>query len=81
MTAASITIEPMQAKYNPQVGRLLVQGFGGKFQCLTNMNDGELALFFEKLLDHFPADPASQRMVARQDGEAIGTISIKWKSE
>ncbi|GMX65336.1 hypothetical protein Elgi_46060 [Paenibacillus elgii] len=80
MTAASITIEPMQAKYNPQVGRLLVLGFGGKFQNMTSMSDGELALFFEKLLDHFPADPASQR-IALQDGEAIGTISIKWKSE
>ncbi|WP_088834664.1 GNAT family N-acetyltransferase [Paenibacillus tyrfis] len=81
MTAAPITLEPMQAKYNPQVGRLLVLGFGGKFQNLTNMNDGELALFFEKLLDHFPPDPVSQRMVATQDGEVIGTISVKWKSE
>lgn len=81
MTAASITIEPMQAKYNPQVSRLLVQGFGGKFQNLTSMNDGELALFFEKLLDHFPVDPASQRMVALQEGEVIGTISVKWKPE
>ncbi|KPV56683.1 acetyltransferase [Paenibacillus sp. A3] len=81
MTAAPVTIEAMQAKYNPQVGRLLVLGFGGKFQNLTNMNDGELALFFEKLLDHFPTNPASQRMVALQEGEVIGTISIKWKSE
>ncbi|MCM3269742.1 GNAT family N-acetyltransferase [Paenibacillus elgii] len=81
MTAAPITIEPIQAKYNSQVSRLLVQGFGRKFQNLTSMSDGELALFFEKLLDHFPADPASQRMVALQDGEVIGTISIKWKPE
>lgn len=79
--AAPITIEPMQAKYNPQVSRLLVHGFRGKFRHLTNMSDDELALFFEKLFDRFPAKPASQRMVALQDGAVIGTISIKWKSE
>lgn len=71
----------MQAKYNPQVGRLLVHGFRGKFQNLTNLNDDDLALFFEKLFEHFPIEPASQRMVALQDGEVIGTISIKWKHE
>ncbi|KOY14771.1 GNAT family N-acetyltransferase [Paenibacillus xylanivorans] len=81
MTTAPITIEPMQAKYNLQVGRLLVHGFRGKFQNLTNMNDDDLALFFEKLFEHFPTEPASQRMVALQDGEVIGTISIKWKPE
>jgi ribosomal protein S18 acetylase RimI-like enzyme len=81
MTIAPITIEPMQSKYNPQVGRLLVHGFRGKFQHLTNLNDDDLALFFEKLFDHFPKEPASQRMVALQEGEVIGTISIKWKAE
>ncbi|SCW33254.1 Acetyltransferase (GNAT) family protein [Paenibacillus tianmuensis] len=81
MTVAPITIEPMQAKYNPQIGRLLVHGFRGKFQKLTNRNDDDLALFFEKLLDHFPAEPASRRMVALQEGEVIGTIAIKWKPE
>lgn len=81
MTAAPITIEPMQSKYNPQVGRLLVHGFRRKFQNLTNMNDDDLALFFEKLFEHSPTEPASQRIVALQDEEVIGTISIKWKPE
>jgi len=81
MIAAPITIEPMQVKYNPQVGRLLVHGFYGKFQHLTNMNDEDLALFFEKLFDQFPTEPASQRMIALQEGEVIGTLSIKWKAE
>ncbi|MCP3775056.1 GNAT family N-acetyltransferase [Paenibacillus sp. MZ04-78.2] len=81
MTVAPITIEPMQAKYNPQISRLIVHGFRGKFQKLVNKNDDELALFFEKLFDHFPTEPASQRMVALQEGEVIGTISIKWKPE
>lgn len=81
MTAAPITIEPMQAKYNPQVGRLLVHGFRGKFQKLTSMNDIDLSLFFENLFEHYPTELASQRMVALQDGEVIGTISIKWKPE
>jgi hypothetical protein len=48
MTATPITIEPMQAKYNPQIGRLLVHGFRGKFHPLTNMIDDDLALFFQK---------------------------------
>ncbi|WP_255505002.1 GNAT family N-acetyltransferase [Lysinibacillus sphaericus] len=76
-----ITIEPMEPKYNPQVSRLYVHAFRGKFQTLTNMNDGDLALFFEKLFACTPIDPASQRMVALQDGEVIGTISIKIKLE
>lgn len=80
MNAARITIEPMQAKYNPQVGRLLVHGFRGKFQHLTNMSDEDLALFFEKLLEHIPAEPASRRIVALQEGEVIGTLSIKWNA-
>lgn len=79
MITAPITIELMQAKYNPQVSRMLVHGFRGKFQTLTNMNDDDLALFFEKLFEHFHTEPSSQRMVALQDGEVIGTISIKWK--
>ncbi|CAH8770819.1 GNAT family N-acetyltransferase [Paenibacillus dendritiformis] len=80
MNAARITIEPMQAKYNPQVGRLLVHGFRGKFQHLTNMSDEDLALFFEKLLEHIPAEPASRRIVALEEGEVIGTLSIKWNA-
>lgn len=80
MTATPITIEPMQTTYNAQVGRLLVHGFRGKFQNLTNMNDDDLALFFKQIFDLFPTEPASQRMVALQDGEVIGTISIKWKA-
>lgn len=81
MTVLSITIEPMQAKYNGPVSRLLVHGFRGKFLKLTNMNDDDLALFFEKLFEHFPTEPGSQRMVALQDGEVIGSMSIKWKPE
>ncbi|MBE9914115.1 GNAT family N-acetyltransferase [Paenibacillus donghaensis] len=81
MTVMPITIEPMQAKYNSQVGRLLGHGFRGKFQHLTNMSDDDLALFFAKLFDLFPIESASQRMIALQDGEVIGTLSIKWKAK
>ncbi|MCR8842480.1 GNAT family N-acetyltransferase [Paenibacillus sp. SC116] len=76
-----ITIEPMQVKYNSQVSRLLVHVFRGKFQHLTTMSDDDLALFFEKLFEHLPTDPAHQRMIALQDGEVIGTISVKWRGE
>jgi len=82
MTATEpIALEPMQAKYNPQASRLLVHGFRGKFQHLTNKSDDELALFFERLLDRYPTEPASLRMVAVQDGVAVGTISVKWRSD
>lgn len=74
-----ITIEPMQARYNRQVGRLLAQAFHGKFQMLTNMNEGDLALFFEKLLEYVPTEPSTQRVVALQQGEVIGSIAMKWK--
>ncbi|MFL1673210.1 GNAT family N-acetyltransferase [Paenibacillus dendritiformis] len=80
MTASRITIEPMQAKYNPQVSRLLVHGFRGKFQHLTNLSDEDLAHFFKKLFDQIPAEPASRRIVALQEGEVIGTLSIKWNA-
>lgn len=67
MTMSPITIEPMHAKYNPQVGRLTVQGFRG----LTNMKGDELAFLFEWLLDHFPTEAGSQRMVALQEGKVL----------
>lgn len=76
-----ISIEPMQAKYNAQVSRLLVYGFGDKFRTLMNIGDDELALFFEHLLEHFPPEPASQRLVALQDGEVVGTLSFKRKPD
>lgn len=81
MTIAPLIIEPMQAKYNHQVSRLLVHGFRGKFQPLTNLPDDTLALFFEKLFDQFPAEPASQRMIALQAGEVVGSLCIKGKAE
>ena len=76
--ATPITIESMHERYNAQVSRLLVHGFRGKFQALTKMNDDELSLFFEKLFDQFPIEPATQRMVAILDGNVVGSISIKW---
>lgn len=79
MSAAPITIELMQTPYNQPVGRLLAQAFQGKFLNRSNRSEGNLAQCFHMLLDYFPAEPFSQRMVALQQGEVIGTISIKWK--
>ncbi|UVI30254.1 GNAT family N-acetyltransferase [Paenibacillus spongiae] len=81
MSAAPLTIEQMQMKYNAQVSRLLVQGFRGKFQSLTNMKDDDLALFFEKLLDHYPHEPFGRRMVVLLEGIVVGTMSIQWKGD
>lgn len=80
MNVSPITLEPMQAKYNQPVSRLLVESFRNKFQPLTKMSDSELARCFEILLHHFPDEPASQRAVAVQNGEVVGTLSLKWKT-
>lgn len=79
MRAVPVTIEPMQARYNGQVGRLLAQAFQGKFQKLTGMSEDDLALCFEKLQEYMPTEPSTQRMVALQQGEVIGSIAVKWK--
>ncbi|WP_433944748.1 GNAT family N-acetyltransferase [Paenibacillus sp. SN-8-1] len=81
MGKVPITIEPMQAQYNGQVGRLLAQAFYGKFQMLTSMNEDDLALFFEQLLEYVRAEPSTQRMVALHQGEVIGSIAIKWRPD
>ncbi|ASA25809.1 GNAT family N-acetyltransferase [Paenibacillus donghaensis] len=81
MITTPIIIETMHSQYNQAVSRLLVDGFRGKFQTLTKLNDDKLALFFEKLLIHFPDEAGGQRVVAMQNGEAVGTMALKWKPE
>lgn len=76
---APIAIEPIQTRYYPQAGRLLVHGFRAKFQHLTNRGDNELALEFEHLLRYESGEASSRRLVALQDGEVLGTIGLKWK--
>lgn len=80
MTIDPLIIEPIQPKHHRQVSRLLVHGFRGKFQHITNLPDDTLALFFEKLFTQFPAEPASQRMVALQAGEVAGSLCLKEKA-
>ena len=81
MIDTPITIETMHPKYNGQLSRLLVYGFRGKFQTYTNLTDDKLALFFEKLLNAFPLEPASHRVIALQNNKLIGSLAIKWKPE
>lgn len=81
MKQAHIIIAPMQAEYNRQVSHLLVDAFYGKFYPLTRLEPGGLAALFEHLLDAFPQEPASQRLVALQEGEVIGTLCLKRKAE
>jgi len=61
-----ITVEPMQPMYRQQVGRLLMYMLHGKFLHLTSMDGDELALFFERWLEHVPDEPGNQRMIALQ---------------
>ncbi|MGG4146648.1 GNAT family N-acetyltransferase [Paenibacillus algorifonticola] len=81
MKASPIAIELMRAEYNGQVGQLLALGFHRKFHTLAKLNERILALFFERLLRHFPNEPAALRVVAVQAGKVVGTLSIKWKPE
>lgn len=81
MNTGLLTIEHMQVKYNAQVSRLLGLGFRGKFRSLTNMEDDDLALFFETLFEHAPHDPSGHRVVALLDGNVVGTMSFQWKGD
>lgn len=74
-----VTVEPMQASYNRQVSHLLVQSFGNKFRFLTGLGPHELARQFQQMLEAFPEQHASQRVVAVQEGEVIGTLSLQWR--
>jgi len=81
MNKGTLTIERIQMKYNAPVSRLLVHGFRGKFQSLTKMNENDLALFFEKLLEHYRDEPCGRRMVVLLGGVVVGTMSIQWKGD
>ncbi|KWX78218.1 GNAT family N-acetyltransferase [Paenibacillus jilunlii] len=80
MKQAHVIIAPMQAEYNRQVSHLLVEAFYSKFYPLTRLEPGGLAALFEQLLDAFPEEPASQRLVALREGEVIGTLCLKRKA-
>lgn len=77
--ATSIHIEPIQPQLHQSVGELMAYGFGYKFQNLVSLSIHELASVFEQLLHYFPKDDSSLRFVARQHGDVVGTMSVKWK--
>ncbi|AIQ54138.1 GNAT family N-acetyltransferase [Paenibacillus sp. FSL R7-0331] len=78
MTSLPIMIEPMQPEYNRDVSFMLAHGFQGKFNALTKLDAGSLAVFFEQLMKLFPDGPLTKRMVALQGDQVIGTLSLKW---
>lgn len=45
MTSLPIMIEPMQPEYNRDVSFMLAHGFQGKFNALTKLDAGSLAVF------------------------------------
>lgn len=75
----SMTIEPVQPEFYPSVGQLMAYGFGYKFENLTSLAIEELGSTFTKLLHYLPQEPNSLRIVARQQGEVVGTMCMKWK--
>ncbi|WP_051290055.1 GNAT family N-acetyltransferase [Paenibacillus massiliensis] len=76
-----VTIDPMQASYNQQVSHLLVHSFGSKFRFLTGLGHHELACQLQQVLESFPEQHTSQRVVAVQEGKVIGTLSLKWHTQ
>ncbi|MCU6707891.1 GNAT family N-acetyltransferase [Paenibacillus sp. J5C_2022] len=73
-----IRIQPFQPEHFPEVSRLLVHSFRGKFQALTKLSDDVLASFFNKLFHYYPSEDASCRIVAIQEDEVVGTLELKW---
>lgn len=73
-----IRIQPFQPEHIPEVSRLLVYSFKGKFQALTNLHDDALTSFFNKLFHDYPPQYATSRIVALQGNEVAGTLEVKW---
>lgn len=74
-----MTIEPVQPALYPSVGQLMAYGFGYKIENLASLSIEELGSAFTQLLYYLPQEPNSLRVVARQQGEVVGTMCIKWK--
>ena len=78
-TGAPITVAPMRAEYNPEVGRLLAQAFQGKFRSRLHLPEAELAQGFTTLLAEVAPEPFTERRIALQQGRVLGSISLKWR--
>ena len=57
----------------------MAYGFGYKIENLASLSIEELGSAFTQLLYYLPQEPNSLRVVARQQGEVVGTMCIKWK--
>lgn len=75
----SITIESVQPELYPSVGQLIAYGFGYKFENLTSLSIEQLGFTFTQLLRYLPREPNSLRVVAKQQGEVVGTMCMKWR--
>lgn len=81
MSEISITLEPMDPKYNHALIQLLMYEFRNKFKKCQNLSDEQLTFFFQKRLDSSFAEPFSCRMIALCDDKVIGTLCLRWKPE
>ncbi|MGZ9583182.1 GNAT family N-acetyltransferase [Paenibacillus marinisediminis] len=75
MNLNPITIVPYQEQDHEEVCKLIVDSFQGKFHSLVNLNDHDIS----KLLAGIWKDDASKQVVAKENGEVVGTLSLKWK--
>ncbi|WP_340003596.1 GNAT family N-acetyltransferase [Paenibacillus sp. FSL K6-0276] len=75
----SITIDPFHEQDHITVSRLLVNSFQGKFQTLVPLEDDDIANLLIGLWEQDPKSATTQQIVAKENGEVVGTLSLKWK--
>ncbi|MGN7413050.1 GNAT family N-acetyltransferase [Paenibacillus sp. SAF-068] len=74
----SIQIKPVRPQFHQAVAELMAYGFGHKFQKITSLSMYELAYVFEQMLNHPPMQQNTLRVIARQNEDIVGTMSLKW---
>ncbi|KTD85900.1 GNAT family N-acetyltransferase [Paenibacillus etheri] len=75
-----ITITRYQEQDHRAVCSLLVDAFHGKFHSLIPLADDDITELLFGLWEHDQHLESSQQFVAKENGEVVGTLSLKWKS-
>lgn len=78
---SNIIIVPYQQEDNESICSLLVEAFHGKFRSLVRLDDQDIVELVSKTWSTDSKNSSGQQMVVKEDGEIIGTISLKWKDK
>lgn len=74
-----ITIARYQEQDHRAVCSLLVDAFHGKFHSLIPLEDDDITELLLGLWEHEQHLESSQQFVAKENGEVVGTLSLKWQ--